>query len=744
MEPQSYPEDIDFGKYGLILKRHWLPAGSVFLLVLLLAAIATTSQKSVYEAQGQVLFRKRDTTSALLTEGAAKVGELESLSQQNTPVDTEAEVLRSIPLVQKTITTLNLKNKDGNPLEPEKALKDLTAKGIKGTDVLLVSYKSANPKEAAAFVNQLIKTYLDSNVLVNRTETTAARKFITQQLPKTEEELQQAEIKLRNFKEKNSVVSLAVESESIVSSIATFNNQIATAQARLANVSAQITALYKQLGLSSEDAIALSSLRQSSGVQKALTELQQIESQLAIQRSRYQDSSPIVINLREKQAFLKALLKERIEQVIGSQQPIPSASLQSGDSAQAALADKLIENFVSSEVARLGLVNELNSLSRSQGLYRQRASTLPQLEQKLQGLEREVGTAKSNYELLVKRLQEVQIAENQNLGNARVVAPATVPSQPIASKTKLILIGGFIVGGLLYIVTAFVLELTDSSIKTTKELRSVFKYPWIGLIPLTQKSFKKGSEFHFSALPVKDAPLSLVSESYRILYSNFKFLKPDQGLKTIVVTSSVSKEGKSTVSANLALCISQLGKKVLLVDADLHHPVQHHIWNLTNTSGLSDLAINSVAAKTVIKPVQENLDVLSAGTIPPNSLAIIDSSQMATLVEEFSQIYDLVIFDTPPLLFVSDVLVLGRMVDGILLIARPGVIDVASATGARDLLAQSNQEVLGLVVNGAIEGNEPISYLHQGKAYHKDRATLGNRPNLAHKVLTFLGIGKPR
>jgi uncharacterized protein involved in exopolysaccharide biosynthesis len=108
-----------------------------------------------------------------------------------------------------------------------------------------VSYKSTDPKEAAAFVNQLIKAYLDSNILVNRTETTAAREFIAQQLPKTEAELRQAEIKLRNFKEQNNVVGLKAESDSVVTSIAAFNNQISIAQARLASTSAQISCYFR-------------------------------------------------------------------------------------------------------------------------------------------------------------------------------------------------------------------------------------------------------------------------------------------------------------------------------------------------------------------------------------------------------------------------------------------------------------------------------------------------------------------
>jgi Mrp family chromosome partitioning ATPase len=150
--------------------------------------------------------------------------------------------------------------------------------------------------------------------------------------------------------------------------------------------------------------------------------------------------------------------------------------------------------------------------------------------------------------------------------------------------------------------------------------------------------------------------------------------------------------------------------------------------------------MKQIGSEAAIETVQENLHVLSAGTIPPNSLAIIDSSRMAILVEEFSQVYDLVIFDTPPLILVSDVLALGKMVDGILLVARPGTVDFASATAANELLAQSKQEVLGLVVNGIIEENEPNSYLRHSEAYYKDM-TVFKLP-LGSRISNFLYSSK--
>ena len=719
MELNRQPEDIDFNKYWLTLKRHWFVSGSVFLLVVLLASVIAGLEKPKYQAEGKLLFRKRDTASALLSEGSQKVRELESLNQQNTPIDTEAEILRSMPLIEKTIAALTLKDQLGQPVTPENFAKSLAVKSIKGTDVLLVSYQGADPKEAAAIVNQLIQTYLEDNVRLNRTEAISARDYIVQQLPATEARLREAELALRNFEEQNKVVNLSEETQSSVAVNADLSRQITSAQALLDNTTAQTQALQRRIGLDTDGASLLNSVSQSAGVQSILTQLQQTEAELAIQRLRFRDKAPLIVSLQERKSTLEALLKSRIGQVLKPGQGLPQRNIQAGESEQ-----KLTDTFISSEVSRSGLARQVEALKQAQANYQDRANRLPRLKQQQQNLARQVETFKSNYDILVKRLQEVQIAENQTVGNARVVAAASTPTEPIASKRKLILAGGVIVGGLLYIVTAFVLDLRDPSLKTTKEVRKIFPYPWVGMIPLLRKrqkfNYSRQIEASIPELPVKDAPQSLISEAYRMLQSNLKFVNPDQMVKTIVVTSSVSREGKSTVSANLAIALAQIGHKVLLVDADLHHPVQHHIWQLTNEVGLSNVIINHADLSKGIQIVQDNLSVLTAGVIPPNPLTLIDSKQMTALVQKLSQNYDFVIFDTPPLVLVSDVIPLGRRTDGVLLVVRPGLIDAASAETAKDLLSQSGLVVLGLVTNGVMAENEPDSYLRRAKAYYED------------------------
>jgi len=718
MEFNQYPEDIRFDKYWLILRHHWVPATSVFILIMLLATATAALQKPLYEAQGKLLFKKRNTASTLLAEGPDKVGELDSLNQQNSPVDTEAEILRSAPIPKEAIEILNLKDTKGEPLTSDDLIKNLTVKGIKGTDILLISYRSADPKEAAEVVNQLVNLYIKNNLLTSRRETIATRDFINESLPRTESQLRYAESELRDFEEKNKVVNLTDEATATVTSISELNKQIVTAKAGLDNATAQTVALGNEVGRSTKAALAVNSLSQSPAIQGILTQLQQVTAQLAIERVRFQDSNPLIVRLEEREVALKSLLQELATQVIGTAQPVSRKDLQAGQSEQ-----KLIESFVQAEVTQMGLTSQVNSLIQAQTAYQERASLLPRLQQQQKELERQVATIQSKYDVLVKRGQEVLIAENQNIGNARIVASASAPNQPIESKKKLILVGGAVIGGLLYILTAFVLDSRDPSIKTVREIREILKYPRLGTIPLdkrNQGTKNKDSVSAIPELPVRNASQALVSEAYRMLQSNLKLLNPDATVKTIVVTSSISKEGKSTVSANLAIALAQMQHKVLLIDADLHHPVQHHIWQLTNDKGLTNVILCDTELSEAVREVQEYLTVLPSGVIPSNPLTLLDSNHMATIIHKVSQNYDFVIVDTPPLILVSDVLTISKLADGLLLVVRPGVIDSESIEITNELLAQSQLKVLGLVVNGVIAEDEPKGYLQHARRYHEE------------------------
>ncbi|WP_052331133.1 GumC family protein [Planktothrix agardhii] len=736
MEPQEYPEDIDFIKYWLILKRHWLPAAGIACLAIAFSLFSALKSEKSYSASGKLRLKKLSTTSALVTDAGEKISTLDSLDAKNTPIDTEAEVIRSAPIVENVIKQLNLKSKDGEPLGYEKFITKLDVGTIRGTDILGISYESLDQKEAEAVVNKVMQLYIENNILVNRSEAAAARKFISSQLPKKEQELQAAEAELRHFKEKYNIVNLDEEVKLVVGTIESLDNQIEAVQASLGKVKGQILEMRQKMDTTSEAAVARSNLMASSGVQQVLTKLEAVEDQLALLRTRFLDTSPEIIALESEKAALKTVLKDRVGTTLGTEK-LPSGSLQSGS-----LEQTLTQQLITLEAEKGGLISQLKSLEIARQQQKERALLLPQFEQTQRKLTRQLTSSQTTYEILSTRLQQVRIAENQNVGNAQIISQAIVAKDPVSKSKKTVVITGVVVGGMLYVIVSFLLEVMDPSIKTIKEIRTLFsRYTLLGIIPASKKKMRwSGMKFEriTSYLPVKDEPHSLISESYRMLQANLNFISPDQELKVIVVTSIGAKEGKSKVSANLALAISQLGKRVLVIDADLRQPRQHHIWDLTyelNPKGLSDVIVNQAEWEWAVRTVMPNLDVLPAGAIPPNSLALVGSKRMNFLLEEFRKNYDFVICDTPSLLLVADALTLSKFTDGILLVIRPGTIDTVSATAAREQLVKSSQTVLGIVVNDLESNNEPDSYFHHAKVYSNQDKSSPKRLALKNKRL---------
>ncbi|MBN3888482.1 MAG: polysaccharide biosynthesis tyrosine autokinase [Nostoc sp. JL31] len=730
--------DLDLNRYLLILKRWWLPAFSVFVATVILSAISTQFLKPDYEAEGKLLFRVPSFKVAGNnlypdTSEGGDAGDLKPLVATQNPISSQIEVISSPALLQRTIDKLQLKDNDGEPLEVKKLLKLLNLKVIGGTDVLRISYKSHNPEEAAAVVNTIMRFYLENDILTNRSEAGAARQFMAKQLPTTQAAVNNAEVALRIFKQKHQIADLSEETRSAVATIGNLDNEMNTVKAQLDEVNAQTNELRQKVELNSQEAIAVSALSQSPAVQGILTQLQETDRQLAVERSRFLDDNPIIINLEAKKANLKSLLQQQVGQTVGNQTQVPQSLLQIGE-----LRQSLIQNFLQSEIQRFGLTQRLSSLYNSRVSYEQRVKLIPQLAQNQRELERKVEVAESTYQTLLKKVQELQLVENTNAPSSRIIAQALVPKDPTLTKTIIVLVLGVMFGLFFATTTVLFLAMRDRSLKTLKEIRDVFRYTLLGIVPLSVKKLRSrysNAESTYQTVAVRDTPHSLTSEMYRMIQANLKFLSSDNLLKTIVITSAVPKEGKSTVSANLAAAIAQLGRQVLLIDADMRVPSQHHLWELTNEVGLSEVLVGQAEFEIAVSKVMDNLDVLTAGVRPPNPLALLDSKRMASLIESFSSHYkyDFVIIDAPPLLLAADALTLSQMTDGILLVARPGVIDSNSANAAQEILERSNYNVLGLVVNGVIDKNESSSYRYHSHEYFKPRELTKELKGLAKK-----------
>lgn len=202
------------------------------------------------------------------------------------------------------------------------------------------------------------------------------------------------------------------------------------------------------------------------------------------------------------------------------------------------------------------------------------------------------------------------------------------------------------------------------------------------------------------ALIMERDPKSPVSEAFRTLRTNLQFVRLDSPLKSLVVTSAIPGEGKSTVAANLAIAMAQAGKSVILVDADLRRAKQHNLFNLPNKVGLTNLLLGTAGLEALQSTGVQGLKVLTSGVFPPNPSELLDSNAMVRVLELLKAQADIVIFDTPPLVAVTDAAVLGAKVDGVLLVYRLGKVARDGVARAKKLLENANARILGVVANG--------------------------------------------
>ncbi|MGD1914046.1 MAG: GumC family protein [Rivularia sp. (in: cyanobacteria)] len=709
MENSNYSEEIDIQKYLLILKRRWLVMAGVFGVFGAFAVFNWVSQKPAYEATGKLLFQADKTSS--LTGAGQEIGHLESIKREANALDTQAIILKSEPIIKEVIKSLNLKDENNQPVKVDSI--SVRTSSIVGTDILNVSFTSGKPELAIKVVNGVMEAYIKDNIYSNRSKAIAAGSFIEKQLPAAKKKLDKVTEELRSFKQKNKIVALEEETRESVELINEIDKELANAKSEFAEVSARENEVSSQVNLPLNEAIDLTSLSQVKGVQEVLSELQKVQTELITLRSRFTNVHPSILDTEEKEASLNSLLQKRIVQSLGYQAQIAPGRLQMGQVKQ-----NLASDFILLRSQRLGLAQKIDSLSKLRNIYKQRTDVIPNLEKKQKELEQRLLMAQKSYENLETRLQEIKVAESQNVGTASIVEYARkVNPSPQAQKKKfLVSFGSLFVGLLLSIGSAYFVDLIDRRIKTAKEAENLFGYTLLGLIPKFDTSSISAVEDKITGVServiVATSPRTVIHEAYQMLQANLKFISLDKKVRSIVVTSSVTHEGKTEVAANLAAVMAQVGRRVLLVDADMRNPSQHHLWGLINSIGLSNVMVGENQLETAVQRITDNLSVLTSGVMPPNPLALIDSERMTNFIEMLSSNYDYIVFDTPPLVGTAESAVLSQMVDGVLVVVRPRLVDSASANAAKSLLERSEANVLGIVANGVNVKHEPNNYFY--------------------------------
>jgi capsular exopolysaccharide synthesis family protein len=291
-----------------------------------------------------------------------------------------------------------------------------------------------------------------------------------------------------------------------------------------------------------------------------------------------------------------------------------------------------------------------------------------------------------------------------------LVEPALQPTQPVRPKTKLNTAFGLALGLMLGVGLAFLREFLDRSLKTAEQLEAAAGVPVVGMIP----PFKAARQ----PIPVAQQPRTPAAEAFRKLRTNFGFLGVDREDVCCVVTSPASADGKSTVTANLAIALAQTGQRVAVIDADLRKPSLHKLFDLPQRVGTTTVLLDQADVEDALQyPGPDLPAVLTAGQLPPNPSELLGSRRMADLVARLRASYNVVLIDCAPLLPVTDPMVVSQFADGVLLVTRSGKTTRDQATAVRAVCAKAGARVFGTVLNATpvTEGDQPSHYAYYGE-----------------------------
>lgn len=336
---------------------------------------------------------------------------------------------------------------------------------------------------------------------------------------------------------------------------------------------------------------------------------------------------------------------------------------------------------------------------------------------------REIADTQNQIAALQQKLNSLQANYGQLLAfmgqgvvnTLNLVESAVVPTKPVAPNKPLTVLLSASIGLILAVMAAFLLEYLDDTIKSPEDVARTMDLTTLGAI-----SRIPGEAISDKLITVSH-PKSPISEAYRVLRTNLQFSSVDQPLKTLLITSPNPTEGKSVTAANLGVVMAQSGKSVILVDADLRRPMLHRIFGVDNKDGLTDALLEAISnLDGHLKPTGiENLRLLNTGPLPPNPSELLGSQRMANLIEQLKAQADVVLFDSPPSLAVTDASVLATQTDGVLVVTDAGETRRAFASRGVEQLRQVGANVVGAVLNRLQQGRGGYYYYYY--YYYGDR-----------------------
>jgi len=677
-----------------IVRKHiWLVLG-VWAAATALSVFWTLAQHPTYRAEA--LLRLDPTPPRPLGKQVELVDDSGgSYWNRREFYESEYRIIRSMRVALAVVRTLGLngdpgfvgltKGKPFRPISAEDAATLLTARitvePVKESSLAFVRYEDQDPVRAQTVLNTIIRVYLEQNLSQNSEVSSHALEWLNGQLDHLKSDLEKSELAVKAFREKNDILSISMEDRHNL-----------------------LTAVLEQ---TSKDITSLSSKRfELAARAKELEKIQETDPESAPATELLQS---IVLNtLRTAYADQKQKLEELLA-VYGDGSPkVQSARARLQQTAAA--IGKEIRNIKEAAKGDLRRVNQqFSELEKREKELSKQAHELQALEIPYNQLNRTKTNSEKLYSLVLERARETDLTRMVNINNIRVVDDATLPKFPTKPNVPVNIALGATLGLLVAVFIGAVRELSDRSIKTPADVETHIGVPCLGVLPEIEKEGRTKSKdvprwrdkrLGSRDLIVARRPDGAVAEAARAIRTNLMFTSPDRPYRSIVTTSAVPEEGKTTVCCSLAIALAQSGLRVLLVDTDLRRPRLHRTFSVPNDVGVSMLASGQATFEECVNTSDvDNLDVLTAGPIPPNPAEILQSERFKSIVQDLLSRYDRVIFDSPPVLAVTDAAVLAQLVDGVVVVSRSFRTHRSATRQAARILLDVKAHVIGVVLN---------------------------------------------
>jgi len=734
------------------VRRRWLIIGFI-LLGIVSAVLVIVFTRPVYEATATIEFNK-ESSGALgldLSSGMDSLGL--GGGDVQTDLKTEAGVLSSDALAMTVIEKLNLAAQPpfADRKHPAKDLREgdnvspsdrthllrtfqsyFKVELVPDTRLIQVSFRSHNPEQSSAVANAVINSYKEMYLQTHYAAVSEASDWMTQQLSGLKTNVENAEKQLTDFEKENGILTVPTETAlpnggtmeggQIISPVIQRLNDLNTELTAAETDRVQKEAIYRLaaagnpdviLGLEGSPLAQGSSIMAMSGGKQDLDSLQGLESKradllvtLAQGRAIY---GPNNRHLKDVQTQLEA---------VNSQLQVEMRKI----------TDRAGADLKVSQQTEDAIRGRFNAAQSDAGKLNEKNVQLAILSQ-------EASSQKQLYEDLYTKLQEADISAGMKATNITIVDPANVPFIPVLPKTGLFLLLGVVAGVVLGFGGAHLMDSIDNTVVSLPEIEEITGAAVLAVIPdfkgsTSSKKIRGEKSAQETALQAERStawvishPTSIVSEAFRVLRTGIFLSRPGGMPRTLLVTSSVPGEGKSTVTFNLAAAIAQNGRKVIILEADMRRPTLKRYLGVTGDIGLSNVLTDLVPLDdAIIHGVgTANLDILPGGPVPPLPAELLGSVKFDSVLRELRSRYDIVLIDSPPALILTDAIAIALKVDAVIWIVRAGTATRPHLVRAAQQIHRSRLPFIGYVLNGLDSRIDPYGYGYSYYGYDAKR-----------------------